>query len=149
MRKENATKWKPSPQQPMGKGGCRVRREERDEAAQPKAGSQKHCREPPYPGAHGGPHRDGGCDAAGRSQEPVSPRGQFSAEEVLLHQDWGGQSFAILPLCLNEPRVIGSSREEHFGDLDPPLGHPHWGAFLPPLHLWQAGLRLPFCRCRG
>lgn len=89
MRKENATKWKPSPQQPMGKGGYRVRREERDEATQPEAGSQERSREPPYPGAHGGPHRDGGCDAAGRSQEPVSPRGQFSAEEVLLHQDWG------------------------------------------------------------
>ena len=30
------------PQQPMGKGGCRVRRKERDEATQPKAGSQEH-----------------------------------------------------------------------------------------------------------
>ena len=89
MRKENATKWKPSPQQPMGKGGCHVRREERDEATQPQAGSQEHSREPPYPGAHGGPHRDGGCDASGRSQEPVSPRGQFSAEEILLRQGWG------------------------------------------------------------
>ena len=96
MRKENATKWKPSPQQPMGKGGCRVRREERDEAAQPKAGSQKHCREPPYPGAHGGPHRDGGCDAAGRSRSQSLPAGSFLQRKSCYIRTGGARA---LPSC--------------------------------------------------
>lgn len=137
------------PQQPMGKGGCRVRREERDEATQPEAGSQECSREPPHPGPTEDPTEmeDVMPPAGARSQS--LPMGSFLQRKSCYVRTGGGQSFAILPLCHNEPRVIGPAREEHFGDLDPPLGHPHRGAFLPPLHLWQAGLRFPFCRCRG
>ena len=56
----------------------------------------------------------------------------------------GGQSFVVLPLCRDEPHVIGPAREAQFRDLDPLLGHPHRGAFLPPHRLWQASLRFPF-----
>lgn len=64
--------------------------------------------------------------AGARSQS--LPEGSFLQRKSCYVRAGGSQSFAILPLCLNEPRVIGSSRKEHF-DLDPPLGHPHWGAF--------------------
>lgn len=88
MRKENATKWKPSPSSQWAREGVVLGGRRETKLHSPRR-APRSAPESPAPRAHGGPHRDGRCDAAGRSQEPVSPRGQFSAEEVLLRQDWG------------------------------------------------------------
>lgn len=84
-------------------------------------------------------------DAASRELgASLSPTGSFLQRKYarIYVRTGGGQSFVILPLCRNEPHVIGLAREEQFRDLDPLLGHPHRGAFYPH-HVWQAGLRFP------
>lgn len=92
MRKENATKWKPSPSSQRGRDGCRFRREFRAEVTKPKADSRARLGVVPE---GKGPGEWAGARLTGDTPLPMASTGHHSGRAGSAHQQETGPSLSV------------------------------------------------------